>query len=93
MSQVFEIFFGKKKLLNIIQESANDSGRNKKVETKLGDYPEETQGAAPLPEANVSQPLNDLSPSQTQSQPLLHFSINEGRKSTTIFITLSGWNN
>ena len=71
----------KEKSLESIQETANNSERNKKVETKLGDFPEETQGAAPLPEANVSQPLNDLSPSQTRSQPLLHFSINEERKS------------
>ena len=63
------------------QETTNNSEQNKKVETKLGDFPEETQGAAPLPEANISQPLNDLSPSQTRSQPLLHFSINEERKS------------
>lgn len=55
--------------------------QNKKVETNLGDFPEESQVAAPLPEANESQPLNDLSPSQTRSQPLLHFSINEDRKS------------
>ena len=71
----------KEKSLESIQETVNNSERNKKVETKLGDFPEETQGAAPLPEANVSQPLNDLSPSQTRSQPLLHFSINEERKS------------
>lgn len=71
----------KEKSLESIQETANNSERNKKVETKLGDFPEETQGAAPLPEANVSQPLNGLSPSQTRSQPLLHFSINEERKS------------
>ena len=61
--------------------ATKNSEQNKKAETKLGDFPEETQGAAPLPEANVSQPLNDLSPSQTRSQPLLHFSINEDRKS------------
>ena len=71
----------KEKSLESIQETANNSEQNKKVETKLGDFPEETQGAAPLPEANISQPLNDLSPSQTRSQPLLHFSINEDRKS------------
>ena len=71
----------KEKSLESIQETANNSEQNKKAETKLGDFPEETQGAAPLPEANVSQPLNDLSPSQTRSQPLLHFSINEDRKS------------
>lgn len=71
----------KEKSLESIQETTNNSEHNKKVETKLGDFPEETQGAAPLPEANVSQPLNDLSPSQTRSQPLLNFSINEERKS------------
>ena len=71
----------KEKSLESKQETANNSERNKKTETKLGDFPEESQVAAPLPEANVSQPLNDLSPSQTRSQPLLHFSINEDRKS------------
>ena len=71
----------KEKSLESEQETSNNSEQNKKAETKLGDFPEETQGAAPLPEANVSQPLNDLSPSQTRSQPLLHFSINEDRKS------------
>lgn len=71
----------KEKSLESGQETSNNSEQNKKAETKLGDFPEETQGAAPLPEANVSQPLNDLSPSQTRSQPLLHFSINEDIKS------------
>ena len=71
----------KEKSLEGGQETANNSEQNKKAETKLGDFPEESQVAAPLPEANVSQPLNDLSPSQTRSQPLLHFSINEDRKS------------
>ena len=71
----------KEKSLESGQETSNNSEQSKKAETKLGDFPEETQGAAPLPEANVSQPLNDLSPSQTRSQPLLHFSINEDRKS------------
>lgn len=52
----------------------------KKAETKLGDFPDE-QGAAPLPETTQSQPLNDLSPNQTRSQPLLHFTIKEGVKS------------
>ena len=71
----------KEKSLESIQETANNSEQNKKAETKLGDFPEGSQVAAPLPEANISQPLNDLSPSQTRSQPLLHFSINEDRKS------------
>lgn len=79
--KIMEASEEKEKSLEGGQETTNNSEQNKKVETKLGDFPEETQGAAPLPEANVSQPLNDLSPSQTRSQPLLHFSINEERKS------------
>ena len=35
----------------------------------------------PLPEANASQPLNDLSPNQTRSQLLLNSIIYEARKS------------
>ncbi|HEM5552824.1 DUF3991 domain-containing protein [Streptococcus suis] len=52
----------------------------KNAEGTIGDFPD-NQEAAPLPEANVSQPLNDLSPSQTQPQPLLHFTTKEGEKS------------
>ena len=37
--------------------------------------------AAPLPEANASQPLNDLSPIKTKSQPLPYFIIYEAKKS------------
>lgn len=37
--------------------------------------------AAPLPEANASQPLNDLSPNQTRSQLLLNSIIYEAKKS------------
>ena len=79
--KIKEVSEEKEKSLEGGQETANNSEQNKKAETKLGDFPEESQVAAPLPEANVSQPLNDLSPSQTRSQPLLHFSINEDRKS------------
>ena len=79
--KIMEVSEEKEKSLESIQETANNSEQNKKAETKLGDFPEESQVAAPLPEANVSQPLDDLSPSQTRSQPLLHFSINEDRKS------------
>ncbi len=79
--KIMEVSEEKEKSLEGGQETANNSEQNKKAETKLGDFPEESQVAAPLPEANVSQPLNDLSPSQTRSQPLLHFSINEDRKS------------
>lgn len=45
------------------------------AEGTIGDFPEK-QEAAPLPEAKESQPLNGLSPNQTQPQPLLHFTIN-----------------
>ena len=79
--KIMEASEEKEKSLEGGQETANNSEQNKKAETKLGDFPEESQVAAPLPEANISQPLNDLSPSQTRSQPLLHFSINEDRKS------------
>ncbi|HEO3369696.1 TPA: toprim domain-containing protein [Streptococcus agalactiae] len=79
--KIMEASEEKEKSLESGQETANNSEQNKKVETKLGDFPEESQVAAPLPEANISQPLNDLSPSQTRSQPLLHFNINEDRKS------------
>ncbi|MGT2910682.1 PBECR4 domain-containing protein [Streptococcus cameli] len=50
------------------------------AEGTIEDLPDK-QEAAPLPEATLSQPLDDLSPNQTQPQPLLHFSINEERKS------------
>lgn len=55
-------------------------GQEKNAEGTIGDFPE-YQKAAPLPEANQSQPLNDLSPNQTQPQPYLHFTINEEGKS------------
>ena len=57
------------------------SRANKKAETKLRDLSEQAQGAAPLPEVIESQPLKDLSPSQTKSQPLLYFIIYEAKKS------------
>ncbi|MBY5035333.1 toprim domain-containing protein [Streptococcus gallolyticus] len=54
--------------------------QEKNAEGTIGDFPDK-QEAAPLPEANESQPLNDLSPNQTQPQPLLHFSTNAEAKS------------
>jgi len=45
---------------------------NKKAETKLRDLSEQAQGAAPLPEVIESQPLKDLSPSQTKSQLIIY---------------------
>ena len=53
----------------------------KKAEIKLGDFTDNRQKAAPLPETQEAFPLNDLSPNQTRSQPLLHFSITENEKS------------
>ncbi|HEO6135216.1 TPA: toprim domain-containing protein [Streptococcus agalactiae] len=70
----------KEKSLDNVQETDSIFGQQKNAEGTIGDFPE-NQEAAPLPEANVSQPLNDLSPSQTQPQPLLHFSINEDGQS------------
>ncbi|HEM3623352.1 TPA: hypothetical protein U1C34_002180, partial [Streptococcus suis] len=55
-------------------------GHEKSAEGTIGDLPAK-QEAAPLPEANESQPLNDLSPSQTQPQPLLHFTTKDDGKS------------
>ena len=53
----------------------------KKTENEFGDFSESSQKAAPLPEANQSQPLNGSSPNQTQSQSLLHFTILDADKS------------
>lgn len=47
----------------------------------LGDLSETTQKAAPLPEANKSQPLNDLLPNQTQDQSFLYFTLKDRTKS------------
>lgn len=52
----------------------------KKAENEFGDLPG-NQEAAPLPEAEKPQPLNESSPTQTQSQPLLNFTIPEEPKS------------
>lgn len=57
------------------------SEQHKKIGHKLGDLPEQSQEAAPLPEATQSQPLNNLLPSQTQDQSLLHFTISNPNQS------------
>ncbi len=57
------------------------SEQHKKIGHKLGDLPDNRQEAAPLPEATQSQPLNDLLPSQTQDQSLLHFTISNPNQS------------
>ncbi|WP_283571812.1 PBECR4 domain-containing protein [Streptococcus agalactiae] len=71
----------KEKSLEMTQETISESRQQKNAEGTIGDFPDNNQEAAPLPEANQSQPLNDLSPNQTQPQPLLHFSINKDGQS------------
>ena len=61
-------------------ESAN-SEQQKKVENPIGDLPERSQEAAPLPNTHEEYSLNESSPTQTQSQPLLHFNISNPDKS------------
>ncbi len=62
------------------QESAN-SEQQKKVENPIGDLPEQSQEATPLPSTHEEYSLNESSPTQTQSQPLLHFNISNPDKS------------
>ena len=57
------------------------SEQHKKIGHKLGDLPDSSQEAAPLPEAKHSQPLNDLLPDQTQDQSLLYFTISNPNQS------------
>ena len=71
----------KEKSLEGGQETTNNSEQDKKNETKLRDFSEQAQEAAPLPEVSESQPLKDLSPSQTESHSLLYFTINNPEKS------------
>ena len=69
--------------LKMSEEKALDTsqGQIKKIENVVGDFSENSQKAAPLPEANKSQPLNGSSPNQTQSQSSLHFTILDEEKS------------
>ncbi len=71
----------KEKPLEIDQEGDFNSEQHKKNETKIRDLSEQAQEAAPLPEATQSQPLKDLSPSQSESHSLLHFTIKNPQKS------------
>ncbi len=71
----------KEKSLEGGQETTNNSEQDKKNETKLRDFSEQAQEAAPLPEVSESQPLKDLSPSQTESHSLLYFTINNPENS------------
>ncbi|EMC20882.1 PBECR4 domain-containing protein [Streptococcus mutans] len=63
------------------QEAAISSEQHKKNETNIRDLSEQAQEAAPLPEATPSQPLKDLSPSQTDSHSLLYFTIEDPKRS------------
>ena len=72
----------KEKSLEKIQEMiTSNSEHQKKVENPIGDLPEQSQEAAPLPSAHEEHSLNESSPTQTQSQPLLHFTISAPEKS------------
>ncbi|MCO4477238.1 hypothetical protein Si134_01763 [Streptococcus infantarius subsp. infantarius] len=72
----------KEKSLEKIQEMiTSNSEQQKKVENPIGDLPEQSQEAAPLPSTHEEYSLNESSPTQTQSQPLLHFTISDPEKS------------
>lgn len=71
-----------KKSLEETQEVvSSDSEQNKKDETILGDLSEQAQEAAPVPEVIKSQPLKELSPTQSESHSLLYFTIQKPDKS------------
>ncbi|HEO6583782.1 TPA: toprim domain-containing protein [Streptococcus agalactiae] len=56
-------------------------GQTKKIESPIGDYPDKSQVAAPLPNPHKEDSLNEPSPTQTQSQSLLYFTISDPEKS------------
>jgi len=71
-----------KKSLEKTQETVtSNSEQNKKNETILGDLSEQAQEAAPVPEVIKSQPLKELSPTQSESHSLLYFTIQKPDKS------------
>lgn len=72
----------KEKSLEKIQEMiTSNSEQQKKVENPIEDLPEQSQEAAPLPSTHEEHSLNESSSTQTQSQPLLHFTISDPEKS------------
>ncbi|HEP3524854.1 PBECR4 domain-containing protein [Streptococcus pyogenes] len=72
----------KEKAPEILQETEKANFEHqKKAESPIGDLPEQSQEAAPLPSTHKEHSLNESSPTQTQSQPLLHFTISEPEKS------------
>ena len=72
----------KEKAPEILQETEKANFEHqKKAENPIGDLPEQSQEAAPLPSTHEEYSLNESSPTQTQSQPLLHFTISDPEKS------------
>lgn len=57
------------------KNNLEETRQNKNVEGTIGDLVDRSQQATPLPEVERPQLLNDLSPNQTQPQPLLYFNI------------------
>ena len=72
----------KKSLENLQETVASNSEQIKKNETILRDLSEQAQEAAPVPEVIKSHPLKELSPTQSESHSLLHFTIQKPNKST-----------
>ena len=70
-------------LENKIQTAPEEvtQGHNKKAENPIGDFPERTQEAAPLPNVPKERSLKESSPTPTQSQPFFHFTISDPEKS------------
>lgn len=66
---------------NLQEATVSISEQQKKVENPIGDLPEQSQEAAPLPSTHEEYSLNESSPTQTQSQPLLHFTISNPNQS------------
>ena len=71
----------KKSPENLQETMTSNSEQIKKNETILGDLSEQAQEAAPIPEVIKSQPLKELSPTQSESHSLLHFTIQKSDKS------------
>nr|AGO89430.1 putative primase [Streptococcus agalactiae 2584] len=72
----------KEKAPEILQETEKANFEHqKKVENPIGDLPEQSQEAAPLPSTHEEYSLNESSPTHSQSQPLLHFTISAPEKS------------
>ncbi|CAD0148656.1 conserved protein of unknown function [Streptococcus thermophilus] len=72
----------KEKAPEILQETEKANFEHqKKAENPIEDLPEQSQEAAPLPSTHEEYSLNESSPTQTQSQPLLHFTISDPERS------------